>query len=158
MKVDDPNVQKFIRQSMVARIATLSRSGRPSITPLYFNYVEGHIWLGTASWTLAAREVNADARVSILFQHERNPKDQRVLRVTGTALVRTDSETMKLSNRLMAFKYVLRPGGLLNRLLNLRLLEVLRRYRAQGAAKGPGCVIDVTPQAVEFLDGLPSSR
>jgi len=88
MNVDDPEVQEFIRQSMVARIATLWRSGRPSITPLYFSYMHGHIWLGTASWTLAAREANADPRVCILFQHERNRQDPRTLRVTGTAIVR----------------------------------------------------------------------
>jgi Pyridoxamine 5'-phosphate oxidase len=49
-----------MRRSMVARIATLSRNGRPSINPLYFVYLNGHIWLGTVDWTLAARNVNAD--------------------------------------------------------------------------------------------------
>lgn len=156
MQVDDPVVQKFIRQSMVARIATLSRSGRPSITPLYFNFVNGHIWLGTSSWTLAAREVSADPRVCVLFQHERDRSDHRVLRVAGLAAVRTNTDILRLRNRQMAFKYVLSPGGLLNHLLNLRLLPLVRRYRAQGAEKGLGCVIDVTPQQIEFLNDLRS--
>jgi len=62
MEVDDPAVLAVIRRCMVARIATLSGSGRPSINPLYFIYQNGHIWLGTADWTLAARNVKADPR------------------------------------------------------------------------------------------------
>lgn len=85
MNVCDPEVRAFIRQAMVARIATLSRSGRPSVTPLYFVYISGHIWLGTVEWTLAAREAKADPRVTILFQIERKLNDGRILRVTGHA-------------------------------------------------------------------------
>lgn len=151
MNADDPEVSAFIRRAMVARIATVSRSGRPSVTPLYFNYVDGHLWLGTASWTLAAREAAADPRVSVLLQHELDGQDSRVLRVTGTAVVRTDVGTLRTRNREMAFKYVLSPGGLLNHLRNLRLRPLVRRYRAQSADKGAGCVIDVTPLHVEFL-------
>lgn len=67
MKVDDPAVLDVIRRSMVARVATLSSNGRPSINPLYFIYLNRHIWLGTSDWTLAARNVKADPRVSVLF-------------------------------------------------------------------------------------------
>ncbi|MEZ4517271.1 MAG: pyridoxamine 5'-phosphate oxidase family protein [Chloroflexota bacterium] len=73
MQANDPEVRAFIRQAMVARVATLSRNGRPSITPLYFVYVDDHIWLGTADWTLAARSVKVNPRVSVLFQLERSP-------------------------------------------------------------------------------------
>ena len=45
MNNDDPTMLKVLRQSMVARIASLSSKGRPSINPLYFVYVNGRIWL-----------------------------------------------------------------------------------------------------------------
>ena len=152
MIIENPEVQQFICQSMVARIATLSHSGRPSVTPLYFSFVGGHIWLGTADWTLAAREANADPRVCVLFQHEQKRQDCRILRVTGTAVVRTDDDTVRVRNRQQAFKYVLTPSGLLNQVLHLHLSSAVRRYRAQSKEKGRGCVIDVTPQRVEFLN------
>jgi hypothetical protein len=155
MKVDDPEVQRFIRHAMVARIATLSHSGRPSITSLYFNVVDGHIWLGTSSWTLAAREASANPQVTVLFQHERNRGDHRILRISGIASVRTDEPILRIRNRRTAFKYVLTPGGLLNWLLNLRLMRIVHQYRIQNAEKGAGCVIDVTPQRVEFLEAVP---
>ena len=67
MEVDDPVALDIVRRSMVARIATVSRGGRPSVIPLYFVPVDGRIWLGTVDWALAARNVNADPRVSVLF-------------------------------------------------------------------------------------------
>ena len=120
MNTENRAVRDFIRQSMVARIATLSQSGRPSITPLYFVVVKDHIWLGTADWTLAAREAKADLRVSILFQIEQNLKDHRILRIMGNANVRTDAKTMRSSNLRMAFKYILTPGGIRNMGTNVR--------------------------------------
>jgi general stress protein 26 len=95
MNADDPAVLDIMRRSMVARIASLSLNGRPSINPLYFIYLNGHIWLGTSDWTLAARNVKADPRVGVLFKVEQDPSDQRVLRITGRASVRTDQAAQR---------------------------------------------------------------
>ena len=152
MNADDPTVLNFIHRSMVARIATLSHNGRPSITPLYFVCVSGHIWLGTADWTLAAREAKADPRVSVLLQIERNPNDHRILRIMGAAQVRTDAKTMRSSNLRMALKYILTPGSIRNRLSNRRLVQAERLYHMQSAEKGLACIIDVIPERAEFLD------
>ncbi len=152
MELNDLALSDFIRRSMVARIATLSRSGRPSITPLYFVYVNGHLCLGTAVWTLAAREAKANPRVSVLLQNELNPNDHRTLRITGRANVRTDASMMRSSTLRMALKYVLTPGALRNRLSNLPLLQAEVRYKAQSAEKGPACIIEITVEHAEFLD------
>jgi hypothetical protein len=152
MKVNDPAVLDVIRRCMVARIATLSSNRRPSINPLYFIYLNGHIWLGTSDWTLAARNVKADPRVSVLFNVERDRSDQRVLRISGRACVNTDREVQHTYRLRVARKYVLTPGGLRNYLTNLRLLRPMHDYHAQSAAKGLACVIDVVPEHAEFLD------
>ena len=154
MEVDDPAVVDVIRRCMVARIATLSSHGRPSINPLYFIYQNGHIWLGTADWTLAARNVKADPRVSVLFKVERARADQRVLRISGRASVNTDREVQRLNVRLTTRKYVLTPGGIRHYLTNFRLLLPMHYYHAQSAEKGLACVIDVTPEHAEFLNAV----
>ncbi|MBX3081863.1 MAG: pyridoxamine 5'-phosphate oxidase family protein [Anaerolineae bacterium] len=151
MNIDDPAVLDFVRRAMVARIATVSRSGRPSITSLYFVFVRGHLWLGTANWTLAAREAAADPRVTVLLNIERDREDRRILRITGKATVKTEVSIMRASNLRMALKYILSPGGLRNHLANLRLLRVTNRYHAQSAAKGLACIIDVVPEQLEFI-------
>jgi len=152
MNVDDPAVLDVIQRSMVARIATLSGSGRPSINPLYFIYLNGHIWLGTADWTLAARNVKADPRVSVLFEVERDRADQRVLRISGRACVNTDQRVQRLNERLSARKYFLTPGGIRNYLTHLRRILPMHYYHAQSAEKGMACVIDVTLEHAEFLN------
>ncbi len=153
MRTDDPAVRDILSRSMVARIATLSRNGRPSITPIYFVFVNGQIWLGTSAWTLAARDAKADPRVSVLFNVERNPNDRRVLRITGRAGVRTDPQMQRSYNLRIVFKSSLTPGGIRNNLAHLQLLPLMHRYHAQSAEKGKACVIVVTPEQADFLDG-----
>jgi hypothetical protein len=142
MKADDPAVLDVLRRSMVARIATLSRSGRPSITPLYFVYLNGRIWLGTSEWTLAARDVAADQRVSVLFEVERDTSDRRVLRISGRARVRTDQQAQRSYALRAARKYVLTPGAIRDTLAHVRLLPIRRQYQVRSAQKGSSCVIE----------------
>jgi Pyridoxamine 5'-phosphate oxidase len=156
MKADDPAVLDVLRRSMVARIATLSRNGRPSITPLYFVYLSGHIWLGTVDWTLAARNVKADPRVSVLFEVEQDRSSHRVLRIRGRASVRTDPKAQRSYRLRVACKYLLTPGGIRNALTHIRQLLPMHNYHVQAAEKGQPCVIEVTPEQAEFLgDEMP---
>ncbi len=151
MPMNDPAVHALLRRAKVARIATLSRSGHPSITPLYFVVVHEQIWLGTPEWTLAVRDIKADPRVSLLFEVEQNPQDRRVLRITGRAQIRTDAQVQRSYNLRVAFKYLLTLGQIRNTFAHRRLLPLRRRYRAQSQAKGQACVIAVAPEQVEFL-------
>lgn len=151
MIADDPIIRDVLRRSMVARIATLSRSARPSITPIYFVCLNGHIWLGTSDWTLAAREVQADRRVSLLFNVEQDSHDHRLVRITGRATVRTDAAAQRAYNRQVASKYILNPRGIFHYLAHLRQYLLMHRYHAQSAEKGQPCVIEVTPEKVELL-------
>ncbi len=152
MNSDDPEVLKVLRQSMVARIASLSRNGRPSINPLYFVYVKGRIWLGTSEWTLAACNVKVDPRVSVLFEVEQDRSAHRVLRISGRASVRTDPKAQRSYTRRVERKYVLTPGGIRHYLAHLRLLPLMHSYHAQAAEEGQACVIEVTPEQAEFLN------
>jgi Pyridoxamine 5'-phosphate oxidase len=151
MNIDDPVVRAILQRSMVSRIATLSRNGRPSINPLYFVSLNDQIWLSTDDWTLAARNVKADPRVSILFEVEREPRDRRVLRISGAASLRTDPEALRPFNVRVALKYLLTPGGIRNNLRHIWQHRFVRNYHAQNAKKGRPCVIVVIPERVEFL-------
>lgn len=151
MKVDDPAVLDALRRSMTARIATISHNGRPSINPLYFVYVPSSIWLGTVEWTRASHNVQADPRVSVLFEVEQDRGTHRVLRIIGRASVRTDPQLQSAYNHRVARKYILTPGGIRHYLAHLRQFPLMRRYHGQSASRGQSCVIDVTPLEAEFL-------
>ncbi len=96
--------------------------------------------------------------MSVLFEVERNPRDHRVLRITGRANARTDPQALRTYNLRVARKYVLTPGGMRNILAHIGLLRLMRRYSAQSAAKGRSCVIDVTPEQAEFYIDYPLDR
>ncbi len=145
-------IEDILRRSMVARIATLSRNGRPSVNPLYFIPLGGKILLGTADWTLAARNVKADPRVSLLFQVERESGARPLLRIWGHARVRTDAEALNPYKLRVVVKYILTPAGLYNWLSHLRQIWLRRYYTAQSIQKGQTCVIEVTPEGFELLD------
>jgi general stress protein 26 len=152
MSVDTPQILDILRRSMIARIATLSRTGHPNINPLYFVSQHGCIWLDTSTWTLAARNVTVDPRVSVHFEVEQGPRSLRVLRINGRASVSTDQQVRRVYHHRAIRKYVLTPGGICHYLAHVRQLMSMHRYHAQSAQQGQSCVIEVTPLEAEFLD------
>jgi general stress protein 26 len=150
MSPDDPAVVEILRRAMVARIATLSRNGRPHVNPIYFVYVDGRIQLGTLDRTLAALNVRANPRVRILFNIERKPADRRVLLIEGQASVRSERGIHRSYVGRVVFKYILTPRGMRNLLAHFRLLPVMRRYESS-REKGQPCVLEVVPERAEWL-------
>jgi general stress protein 26 len=150
INTDNPAVVDILRRAMVARIATVSRNGRPHINPLYFVHRDGTIYLGTSDRTLAARNVKVNPRVTLLFSVESEPKDHRVLRIRGCATVRTDPKLCRWYRQHDLLKYIITWHGLANTLAHARLLPIVRRYIWSGA-KGQPCVLEVQTGEAEFL-------
>ncbi len=150
MNPDDPAVVDILRRAMVARIATISRKGRPHVNPLYFVYGDGKIYLGTSDRTLAALNVKANPRVSILFNVENEPSDQRVVRIHGRAAVHTDPRLCRWYMRRDVRKYFMSWRGLGNALMHVRLLFVVHRYLSSGT-QGKACVLEVQLAEAELL-------
>ena len=150
MNPDAPEVVDILRRAMVARIATVSRNGRPHVNPLYFVCGNGKIYLGTTDRTLAALNVKADSRVTILFDIEREPNDWRVLRIRGDATVRTDTKLCHWYMRRDLRKYIFNRRGLGNSLAHARLLPLVRRFVSSGE-KGKECVLEVRSAEADVL-------
>ena len=150
MNPDDPAVVDILRRAMVARIATVSRNGRPHVNPLYFVRGNGKIYLGTTDRTLAALNVKANPRVMILFDIDGEPNDQRVLGIRGGAIVRTDGALCRWYVVRDLRKYIISRRGLGNTLAHVRLLPVVRRFVTSGE-KGKACVLEVRSEEAEIL-------
>ncbi len=150
MTPDDPAVAEILHRAMVARIATVSRNGRPHVNPLYFLCRDGGIYLGTVDRTLAALNVIANPMVTILFTVESDPDDHRILRIRGRATVRTDRPLCRWYERHDLRKYIFTPRGIANTLAHVRLLPAVRRF-VSSDEKGQKCVIEVRPERAEIL-------
>lgn len=146
----DTTVRRALETSMIARIATVSRNGRPNLNPLYFVLAGTRIHLGTSDRTLAARNVEANSDVAILFDAERAAEERSVMRLTGDARVVRDPGVFRRYLLRDVRKYVLTARGLANAARNWRLLGVMTAYE-RSSDKGRPCVIEVEPSQAEFL-------
>jgi general stress protein 26 len=157
---NDPVVQHLLGRAMVARLATMSRSGRPHANPIYFVVDGSRLWLGTTTGTLAARNVEANPSVQLLFEDEQNPEDDRIVRITGTAAIRTEPDLLKEYKRRDARKYFRSWRSLRMSLRNLYRLLLTSTYlsTANTANTASGhCVIEVEPTHIEILEHLPEA-
>jgi uncharacterized pyridoxamine 5'-phosphate oxidase family protein len=152
MSLEDPHVHEFLGQSMVVRVATLSSKGQPHITPLWFVWDQGRIYVNLRSNSPAARNISANPEVVLLLDSEGRLPDH-VLRIRGRASVRREGHIKRRTILRSALKYHLSLGGLRNLFRHLRTLPIRLRYYAERG--GEAAVIEVLPEDAEFLPGYP---
>ena len=146
----DARARSFLRESMIARLATLSGSGSPRLTPLWFVLHRGRIYMNTRADSPAARDIRGDARVVVLFRRDRSADAAKTLRLIARAQFLTDSAVNRRMYVGAALKYHLSPGGIRNFLAGLgSLRERILYYRERAGEAG---TIEVTPESVEWLD------
>jgi uncharacterized pyridoxamine 5'-phosphate oxidase family protein len=146
--IADPTVERFLRKSLIARIATLSPAGNADIIPLYFVVHAGHIWMGTRGGNPTVRDLKQHPEVVLQFHGEQFSASGHVLRLRGQAAFRTGRRRYALVYARFALKYWLSAGGW-NMLRNWRKVALDRRYKAERSSEGG--LIEVVPETVEFL-------
>jgi hypothetical protein len=128
MPIDDA-VRAFLRRSLIVEVATLSAKNRPFVTPLWFVFDAGSLYITTGPGSRAGKNIGHHPEVALLFRGEQLNRGDRVLRVRGTATVH-------------------RGGALPVELRNLRKWSLRRRY--YGQAKGGFGYIRIVPTAADF--------
>ena len=145
----DPAVRRFLRRSMIVRIATLSPAGNPDIIPLWFVNYRGRIYMTTRSENPTVRDLMQNPEVVLMFDGDRGRRRGRVLRVCGRATFLTERHVLVPVFALSALRYYLSPGGMANTFRNRRKFAVRMRYYEERA--GESGVIEVVPETAEFL-------
>ena len=107
--------------------------------------------MGTTTGTLAARNVAGNPHVQLLFEDEQNPTDKRLVRVSGTATVRTDPDLLKRYKRRDAREYFRSLRALLMSLRHMHRLYLTTRYLSTDPTSGH-CVIEVDATRFEILE------
>lgn len=144
----DRDARAFLRQSMVALVATCAANERPFMTPLWF-VVDGDILFiatGAESWT--SRNVARHPEMALLFSGECSGRPDRVLRLRGGATVHRGLPSWRVLLRIVA-KYYASPQALRVELRNVRKWRLRTRYYGQTKG-GPGH-LRVVPTSAEFL-------
>jgi hypothetical protein len=143
---DDPLVAHHLATSSVMRLATTSARGTTTLTPIWFVLHRGCLVSGTAASTMAARNIAADPRVTVLLDGEGAGRSAYLLRLRGTAEVNTGIPPAGALARLAA-KYYLSPGGLRSEVAHRRMWGLRVRYYAQAE----GVWLAIHPGAAELV-------
>jgi hypothetical protein len=131
---------------MITRVAAQAPDGRPFLTPYWFVTDNGRICITTGRNALLARYVDADPRVVLLFEADRDRASAPILRIVGRARVHAGMPRPRLLARSVR-KYMLSLGGLRCELAHVHLLGLRRRYYAQTTPAW----IEITPEQAAFM-------
>ncbi|MGU3500949.1 pyridoxamine 5'-phosphate oxidase family protein [Mycobacterium sp. C31M] len=105
-------VDSFLAQQRTCRVATVSRSGQPHVTPLWFAWDGAALWLYSIVDSQRWTDLTHDARISVVVDDGAAYGELRGVEIVGTAMVvgevpRTDSANPELAapERLFSEKY-----------------------------------------------------
>lgn len=145
---DAPLVREFLRDSLVAHVASRSAAGTPFVTPLWFTPHAGELWVTTGFETRLARNVARQPEVTLLLWGEarRRPGDALCLRARATRHAGLPPWPVLLR---IAARYYLAPGALASELGNVTRWPLRARYYSQ-VGGGPGHV-RLVPLAAELM-------
>ncbi|MDO8614118.1 MAG: PPOX class F420-dependent oxidoreductase [Dehalococcoidia bacterium] len=82
--------ERLARGRHVCVLATMGADGRPVLTPIWYLYRDGRLYMRTAKNSVKTRNIERDPRVSVCIQDERPP--YRSATVYGQAAITPEEE------------------------------------------------------------------
>ena len=69
--LDQTQIEAFLAEPILARLATLSKNGAPHVVPVWFLWDEGAVWISAFESTLKAKHLLADKRCALVVDVEK---------------------------------------------------------------------------------------
>ena len=63
----------YLDETHIAHLATLKRDGSPHLTPLWYQYDNGNLYMITEGSLLKARNIKRDSRVAVSISNDQEP-------------------------------------------------------------------------------------
>ena len=145
---DAPLVREFLRDSLVAHVASRSAAGQPFVTPLWFTPHAGELWVTTGLGSRLARNIAHQPKVTLLLWGEARGRSGEVLRLRAEATRHAGLPPWTVLLRIAA-RYYLAPRALASEFRNATRWLLRARYYAQ-IGGGPGHV-RLVPLAAEVI-------
>src|SRR5262245_42089440 len=148
----DARVRDFLDASTVVELATISPSGRPFVTPLWFVGDDGALYVTTAATSRAARNVATHPAVAMLLHGDCDGRRDRVLLLRGTATMHHAFPSWRVLAKL-ALKYYLSPQGALSEVRHAAQWPLRLLYYAD--ARGGPSYLRIVPTSGEIVPASP---
>jgi hypothetical protein len=133
---DAPIVREFLRDSLVAHVASRSAAGQAFVTPLWYTPHAGELWVTTGLGTRLARNVARQPEVTLLLWGETRRRPAEALRLRARATRHAGLPPWAVLLRIAA-RYYLAPAALASEFANVTRWGLRARYYAQ-VDGGPG--------------------
>jgi hypothetical protein len=148
LPLDAPVVREFLRDSLVAHVASRSAAGRPFVTPLWFTPHAGVLWVTTGLDTRLVRNVARQPEVTLLLWGEARQRTGEALRIRARATCHAGLPAWAVLLRI-AMRYYLAPGALASEFSNVTRWLLRTRYYAQvGGGPGHVCLVPLDAEVV----------
>ena len=86
----DKKSEAFLKEVLFGKLATLMRDGRPQLTPVWYMYEDGKVFVNTARGRVKYNNIKRDPRVSLLVDD-----GYRYLVIAGKARVAGERDPLK---------------------------------------------------------------
>jgi peroxiredoxin Q/BCP len=96
--------KEFLARPLVARLATVGANGSPHVTPMWFLYEDGIMYMSTRADAAKVRHVRANPRVAVVVDVMEAPFKNKIVTIEGSAQVVTTG-VQDMTARIRA-KYV----------------------------------------------------
>lgn len=132
----EEELQAFLGQPLIARLATVRANGTPQIAPMWFLYEDGVIYMSTRTHAAKVKHIRANPRVAVAIDVMEAPLKNKVVIVEGPAEVHTTG--VKEMTTKIYLKYMGKEGA--------------ATPAAQRNINIPRVILKITPQKIYSLD------
>lgn len=83
-------IDAFLAQPLVARIATVRKNGTPQVVPMWFLWKDGVMYMSTRTWAAKVQHIRHNPHVAVTVDVMEKPLRNKAVLIDGTAEILTD--------------------------------------------------------------------
>jgi PPOX class probable F420-dependent enzyme len=129
-------LQAFLAQPLIARLALVRANGTAQVLPMWFLYEGGVMYMSTRPERAKVKHLKANPRVAVVVDVMEAPLKNKVVTLEGTVEIQTTGVkemTTKIYRKYMGDKGVITPA-------------------AQQNIDAPRVILKITPMKIESVD------
>jgi PPOX class probable F420-dependent enzyme len=96
--INEPMTQEemeaFLAEPRLAKVATLNRDGSPHVTPVWFEYVDGEFLTTVEAGTVKRFNLERDPRITLCVENDRPPYKAVVVQGIATLSIEGEKEVL----------------------------------------------------------------
>jgi len=134
MSQDD--MKAFLARPLIARLATVRANGSPQITPMWFIYEDGVMYMSTRTEAAKVKHLQKNPRAAVVVDEMVAPRKNKIVTIEGTVEVLTTGvkeTTIKISQKYTGVDGSSSP-------------------QAQQSINAPRVILKITPQKIATMD------